>query len=704
MNRSNRREVVSAIWPPVYYAGLAIAVWAPALFSGGFVLLGDMVFTPAMNPNVSLLGPPRGLMSVALLLNIAWGLSRLIGAVALQKLLLVSLVFLPGYVMYRNAPTPSRPAAVFAGTLYAVNPFIYTRLVMGQWGLILGYALLPVALMSALKTFKEPSGRACVKTSLWLALVAVLNVNMGIIALLLALLICLFSHGRLVRPGRMLGALGVVLALFLLLCSFFIVPALHSGELTSRVGRADLEAFETRSSSAVGEEVSVLGLYGFWKLQLDSILPRRHVPLWWLFAALLLVLSVLGASRAMGEPTRGPLVKALVVCAVLGFFLALGSRAPLTGRLFLFLYDHSSVMKLFREPQKFVAILVLAYSMLGAIGVERLLGRRSRKPVSRPSWKAVFVAVLLLLTLFYSFRVFGGLWGEARAVEYPSSWTEAKQVLDREAGDARVLFVPPYWYMRFDFTGGDRTIASPFPTFFEQRNVVAVAIEVFGRQLNAGPLDRYLEAAFASARDEGNLGATLALLDVKYVVFARNPASSLFSYVLEQEDMEVIKSWPDLVLLENKVPASRLMLAGREGAYRDLASAARAAEWDNLAGSYIRKGAQTEIADATGKALDYRGGSRGASFELPAGSGPGDSVLLAEPYDGDWRMEGRAALPQLGTTCAFPVAAGAEGRNAIRYVNPFITAGYALSGLGLALCVLFFLVARPGNKAPSPRR
>ena len=183
MKSRNSRIAKGGIWPPVYFAVVAVAVWGPALFASGYVLLGDMVATPAMNPNVSLLGPPRGLMSIALVLNLAWALSRVLGAVLLQKLLLFSLVLLPGYLMYRNAPTRNRWAALFAGTLYAVNPFVYTRLLMGQWGFVFGYALLPVLAASALETFRAPDRSRVATTALWLALTAILSVHIAIIAI-----------------------------------------------------------------------------------------------------------------------------------------------------------------------------------------------------------------------------------------------------------------------------------------------------------------------------------------------------------------------------------------------------------------------------------------------------------------------------------------------------------------------------------------
>jgi hypothetical protein len=362
-------------WGPLYFTAVAVAAWGPALFSNGYVLLSDMVFTPAMHPPSSLLGPVRSTLNVTLLYSLAWVLARLIGAVLLQKAVLFLMAFLPGYLAYRNVPCRRRWARLFAGTLYAVNPFVYTRMIMGQWGLLLGYALLPVALASTLKTAREPTAGRCARTALWLALTAALSLHMGAVAVLVCALAGLFELASRPQRRRAALALAAVAVLLLVLCSFWLLPAFRGGDLTGSVGKADLEVFKTRSTSRAGTWLSVAGLYGYWKTAIDGLLPRDYVPLWPLFAIGFLALSLYGFWTYRRDRENGPLVKALLVIGVLGFLLSLGSRAPVTGPVFTYVYDHLSAFRIFREPQKFAAMLALAYAVLGGLGVERLAER-----------------------------------------------------------------------------------------------------------------------------------------------------------------------------------------------------------------------------------------------------------------------------------------------------------------------------------------
>ena len=706
-----RKRVRPGGWAALYFAILSIAIWALSLFQNGYVLLGDMVFTPAMHSPVSMLGPVRGTMDVALIYNLAWLVSRVIGAVLLQKAVLFLIAFLPGYLMYRNVPATRQWSRLFAGTLYAINPFIYTRMVMGQWGFLLGYALLPVVLASTLKTARKPTAGRVAVTALWLAGAAVFSLHAGALALMVAAAVIVFEMASRPRAARTATAGLVVLVLFLVLSSFWLLPAVDGGGPGSTMTRADLKLFETRTTSRAGTALSVAGLYGFWKTQIDGLMPRKYIPLWPAFGILMTVFCLYGLFRYHSEPGRGPGLWALATLAVIAFFLSMGARAPLTGGLFSFMYDHVSAFRLFREPQKFVALIALAYAVLGASGLDRVLARRRREkrpPVAARRTRAVIPVVLLALVCLYSFRMFGGLWGQANAVSYPKSWSSAQEYLAKDSGDWYALYLPSFWYMRYDFTKSDYTITDPMPFYFKNRSLPLTSIEVGGMRLDSTALDGYLQAALDSGRDNGNMGSMLAPLDVKYVLMSLNQANVLFKYVDRQQDLEVVRRWEDLVLLRNRVPVSRLTLVASEGSYHDWKAVGREARGPVLSGSHLLKGLQTVLSHRAGTALATEiSSARAIVATIPTGhSGdnpvPGASekrsVLLSEPYSGHWEIAGQARSSpqrQLGVTMAFGLdtTAGATVVN-INYFYLLLWLGYALSCAALLLCLALALHER----------
>ncbi|MBU1671102.1 MAG: hypothetical protein KKF41_04365 [Actinobacteria bacterium] len=684
--------------PPGYFAVLSIAVWGPALFSGGYVLLGDMVFTPAMHPTEGLLGPARGTMNVTVVYWLAWLVSRLIGSVLLEKVVLFLLGFLPGYLMYRNAPSKNAWGRFFAGTLYAVNPFIYTRILMGQWGFVLGYALLPVVLASTLKTAREPSAARCARTALWLALTSLLSLHAGAIAVLVCAVAGLFQLRRTAAGRRRLAALAAVLGLFILLAGFWLLPAFESGE-SPGIGAADLEAFRTRTTSDAGLGLSVLGMYGFWKTQLDGLMPRKYVPLWPLFGLGFLALAACGLWTSRSRPRVGGEACALGLLGLTGFLLALGSRAPVTGPAFSWLFRNVGGFALFREPQKFSGLLVLAFAGLGSLGVERLATRRSADPQRHARIMRFVGAGLLVLVLLYGFRMLGGLWGQAKAVSYPRSWSEAQSLLEEDAGDWKALYLPPYWYMRFDFADSDYTITSPMPFYFTCDYVKLNALVVGGVELNAAPVDRYVRAALESGRERGNLGAMLTPLDVKYIVFARNPAGAGFDFVLRQRDLEVVRDWGDIVVLRNTSRVGRLVLCEGEGTYRDWDVLGAGARGGNLVGSWISGGSRTRIPDLTGTPVVHTERAFGTvTATVPVDAEPG-TLLFAEQYDEGWRLDGEAPAEQIGLTCAFEVG-DRGGRMTLRFLDPVIVIGYSVTAAGLVICLVLVGIGSRRSRKP----
>ncbi len=676
----------------MFFAAVAAATWGPALFANGFVLLGDMVFTPAMHPPASLLGPVSGTVNVTLVYNAAWLLSRVTGAVLLQKLVLLGMGFLPGYLMYRFVPCRGRAARLFAGTVYQVNPFVYTRMLMGQWGLLLAYALLPVAVASTLKTVREPGAGRCAKTALWLSLICVLSLHMGAIALLACLVAALFEMVSRRPAGRAVVALAAVFLIFALISAFWLVPALRGSETTASIDRTDLEVFRTSSTSRAGTWLSVLGMYGYWKAQIDSLMPRGYVPAWPALAIGFILLALYGFWSFRKDPELRPLVRAMLVLGVLGFFLSLGSRAPVTGPLFTFLYDHVGLFRLFREPQKFVALLALPYTVLGGLAVDRLSGGRASEtqqndltPILR-----VVPALLIALVCFYSFMMFGGLWGQARAVSYPKSWEKAQEMLERDAGDWRALYLPPYWFMRFDFTGHQQTITSPMPFYFTNRYVQLNTLQVGPVQIDSQRIDRYVQAALDSARQNGNLGAMLAPLNVRYVVMPLIDASTSYAFVEQQEDLKVVRRWSDLVLLKNRVRTSHLGLASAEGSWRSLAQLGKLVRGGDLLGSYLPRGSRTEIPEAEGEPVaheDSRAGTR-VEAELPGEDDVPSTLLLSETYDPGWKLDGSTPAVQAGVTCAFPLDDVGGETVRIAYDDSLVVACYVASAAGLLLCVV----------------
>jgi hypothetical protein len=121
---------------------LALLALGPLLVRG-YVLTYDMVFVPRLELTRGLLGldtaVPRA-VPADLLVALA---SRLVPADLVQKLVLAGVFVAAATGAARLLPSTLPAARAATAALYAWNPFLYERLLMGHWGLLVSYAALP---------------------------------------------------------------------------------------------------------------------------------------------------------------------------------------------------------------------------------------------------------------------------------------------------------------------------------------------------------------------------------------------------------------------------------------------------------------------------------------------------------------------------------------------------------------------------------
>src|SRR5665213_1655753 len=380
----------------------------------------------------------------------------------------------------------SRWARLAAGTLYAVNPFVFNRLFVGHLALLIGYALLPFAVKGAMRSLSSPSMRWFVP-ALWWAGLTSLSPHFAWIyglAVLGVVIAALLTKQHPLR--RVAGWFAVCVGVFTLMSTYIILPN-GSTNLPTQVGSVSLNIYRTNGDPHLGLFANVLALYGFWRTGPGPELPKDVIIGWPFIMFAILVIVGVGAwhalrrspmkdevtdsssvpegerrttGRSLGSMTTSVaddvtvnqsmavdqkrLAILLVFIGVAGYFLALGNQGP-TGGLFLWAYDHVPFFSIMREPQKSLMLLALAYAVFFGWGVERL----SQSDISPSRIGAVATAVVLgvALPLGYSATIFDGLAGQITSSDLPTAYQQADDVMGTGAGN--VLVLPWHIYMEY---------------------------------------------------------------------------------------------------------------------------------------------------------------------------------------------------------------------------------------------------------------
>jgi hypothetical protein len=338
------------------------------------------------------------------------------------------------------------PARLGAGLFYAVNPFVFDRLYAGQLGLLLGYAMLPFAVTALLDAAQEPHrvGRA----ACWAGATVMMSEHFAWI------LVPVVAAIALTRPRRLLASLrlgGVALGAAAI-SAYLVVPPLLAG--ASPAGPlTQLNAYRTRADPRLGLMVNVAGLYGFFRPGPTE--PKDLFSRWPAILAALVLIVAAGYVAVLRDTARRRDGLAILAAGAAGYFLALGSQGP-AGGLFRFAYEHIPGFVMMREPGKFSVLVALAYTYGFGWGIAWLTTGSRQKAA-----QLVPAALAIALPLAYTPNLFGGLGGQVKASEVPSSWASASRL----AGDATVLFLPWHEYYPTPFTG-QRTIANPAASYF----------------------------------------------------------------------------------------------------------------------------------------------------------------------------------------------------------------------------------------------
>jgi hypothetical protein len=642
---------------------------------------------PVVGPG--LLGLSGGLTSGALG-SVGFGaLGRLVGP-ALTWLVVLA-VFTVGAAGASRLAGGGRPGRLAAAVLYCVNPFVFNRLYAGHLSLLLGYALLPFAVTSALRA-PARRGPGALAPALWWAVLTALSPHYPWIYGAVVL-IC-FAVGRRSAVRRAAWFLGA-LAAFVVMSLYVLLPHSATKPLTA-VGATSLELYRTTADPHYGLFVNVAGLYGFWRLGPGPELPKSVVVGWPLLLLAILVVAGVGAVTALRRPgpghsaTRGAhrrrdngagpegtarrrQAAVLLLAGAAGYFLALGSQGP-TGPLFRWAYFNLPFFQVMREPQKFLMLTALAYAVFFGWGVERLA-----RPVASAKGAALAAgAAGVALPLLYCPTIFWGLAGQVSPSPLPASYHKLDALMGE--GQGRVLYLPWHLYMAYPFTGG-RVVANLGPSSFRRPVVSGDNVQIGSVETQStSPRSAYIGRLLAAGPHLEGFGALVAPLGVRYVVLAKAVDWKSYSWLGHQRDLRLVYDSPSLEAWANL-------------AYSGIGQrVARPETFQSFQELLARAGASPAGAQAVAGGPGGRLGGlvqeiSPVAYRVPPGR-PG-WVTVDTNYQEGWYLDGKPAVPTAEGTMMFP--AGAAG-GVVRF-RPW---GLAKLGYGLSSGAFVVVAAAVG--------
>ncbi|WP_182375962.1 hypothetical protein [Nocardioides sp. WS12] len=480
--RERRRDLLCVL-------AVTLLVLGPLLAGRGFWLVGDMVFVPQQPWKAAWLGMdgalPRAVPMDALISLI----TQVVPGDFVQKALLVGGFLAGGLGVARLVAQQAWFARAAAITLFCWNPWVYERLLIGQWAILVGYFVLPWVALAAVRLRRGGPGDWA-PAAVALVLSAICSPSSGVMAagVLLAL-----GVGRDRRGWWRAVAIAVVANLT------WAIPA-----LTADAARVTTDgvfaAFAARAESGAGVVASVFSLGGIWK---TSILPgERTSALLVLLACLLSLAALAGLWRMGADRSRWVLIGAV------SLGLALAPAIPVGADVMESLGARLPGLALLRDSHRYLAPFGLVLAVGIAYAVTALRARI--KPGTQALWSVVALLVVAPLLLLPSLA--WGAAGELERSSYPKAWTEVAALID---SDETTVVLP--WagsYRGFDWNHR-RAVLDPAPRLLPGQVLVDDTVRLEGREV---PAEDPRVRAVDEALDQDDPAAALRDLGVRWVL------------------------------------------------------------------------------------------------------------------------------------------------------------------------------------------
>jgi hypothetical protein len=481
---------------------LAVVITGPALLPG-FTLSYDLVFTPRQDLLPGSLGVGGGLPRAVPQDAVVAVAEMVVPGELLEKLVLLAIPLLVGLGMLRLLRGTA--AGVVAATLAIVNAFVAQRLVIGHWGFLLAYALLPWALVVAARLRARGDPWDGVRLLLLVA-AASLTPSGSLLMAIVAVPPALLPGSAYSRRLRALLGGAVLLTWVPWLLPALLHPA-GTGADPDGTG-----VFAMRTDAPGGPLVSALTGGGIWNAEV--VLASRGTVLTWFAAVAILGLAAAGfrsLQRSLGQATTAWWTGV----AVAGLVAALAS-ALLPG-------PWGTIIEvipgggLARDAHKLLAPWVLLVAAAAGSGAALLAGM-----VRERSARIVVVGAMAVLPVAFMPDMLWGMGGRWQAVDYPDDWSVVRTTLEADIRPGDVVSFPWTAFRRFDWNG-DRTMLDPAPRWLPRTTVVAdnLAVATPSGVVDVSgddPRARIISDALASGE---SLGDTLTGLGIGWALVAR---------------------------------------------------------------------------------------------------------------------------------------------------------------------------------------
>jgi len=483
---------------------------------------------------------------------------------------------------YKNQAV-KRLACMTSAIFYMINPYMIFRLYFGQDGYSLTLAILPFMLVFVYKGLKTGAFKYSVLAAL--SSIVLLSCNSSVTLLYIALfgayiLLHIFSDFYKSQRADVIKHLKfTIITVFavILVNLWWIIPLLYSYFFTNALDLGFLPTgFELVQNWA--NQYAHSGLLYVMRLELFLTQPVYTSASFslWINSPLFILTGLLLACVVPLSILLKPNDKHVIFFTITTIIsLGLISLVYPFEQIYQWLWDNFFIMRRFYVPDRFMNIAVPGYAVLLGVSVaeiyKRYLGKKTKKGslfsfskflrFSQYIFSKVFALAFVCLILINSYPMLdGNLGGILKPANIPSYYTDARNWLQQQSGNFRVMLIPKYdWLERYTW-GPDYDMVGITKNVFAEPVIQGSA--------GGGPAPQYsqeyISYVYTSIENNSttNLGELLNSLNARYLCVrddllpvgtSTQPMNTTWikSVLQNQKDMHLAGTFGSLSFYEN---------------------------------------------------------------------------------------------------------------------------------------------------------
>ncbi|MEI6058683.1 MAG: hypothetical protein WCP89_02830 [archaeon] len=380
--------------------------------------------------------------------------------------------------------------------IFFFNPFVYSRIMVGQIGVLLAYLFMPVSIYYIFGMIEKSDMKNVVKAVVAVTVSSLFSMQFFAFSLLFLLLGIIF-----IKRGKKKEWKKYILfvVLILLLNAFWVQFFFTGNTVFSSIDSRHENFFSPKMSADIPAIAKVMGMWGFWRE--SSYLKSYSIfslPVFYVMLSVLVILMLMGVFFDSGKKKRF-----FFSLFWIGLILGVGVSHPYTKPLFDFLFNNMPLFNGFRDSHKFVSLIVLAYAYFVPVAILEVKER-----VKRTLTVVLLVAFVLLFTLPLI-----NVGNQIRPVEYPKDYYDLNSYLDGQNVDGYIVYLPWQTYLTYNWTistSSDGRIAVPINQIVH-KNVIGGIDKYGGSDVLRDGITSCLENKSVSCLE--NAGVQIVLLD-----------------------------------------------------------------------------------------------------------------------------------------------------------------------------------------------